>query len=173
MENTHSPQDHLESAGIDVGESRLSWQTWEYPPHERSRSWFIVASVVGAGLLVYAIATGNFMFAIIILMMGIILLISTLRHPNRVHVHITDLGIVFGDQFFDFEGMKDFSIIYNPPEVKMLYVDFQRLWQPLLTIDLHDIDPNAVREQLLPYVFENLEREEETLTDMVRRMYKL
>jgi len=35
------------------------------------------------------------------------------------------------------------------------------------------VDPNAVRDSLLPYAFENLSREEEALTDMVKRLYKL
>ncbi|PIX62463.1 hypothetical protein CO057_01875 [Candidatus Uhrbacteria bacterium CG_4_9_14_0_2_um_filter_41_50] len=173
MENEHDPQEHIEDNGIDVGVSQISWETWESTPHERSRSWFIIASIIGAVLLVYAIAIGNYLFAVIVLMMGIILLINNLKHPDRLHVHVTDAGIVVGHHFYDFKDIKDFSIIYEPPEIKILYVDFNSVLEPLLVLPLDDVDPNEVREALLPYTFENLDREEETLTDMVRRMYKL
>ncbi len=106
-------------------------------------------------------------------MMGIILLINNLKHPNRLHIHITDAGIVVGHHFYDYKDIKDFSVIYEPPEIKILYVDFNSVLEPLLVLPLEDADPNEVRDALLPYAFENLDREEETLTDMVRRMYKL
>ena len=101
------------------------------------------------------------------------MLIDGLRHPDRVDVHVTDQGVVVGDQYYNFNMVKDFSIIYEPPEVKLLYIDFNNAWQPLLVVPLEDVDPNAVRDSLLPYVFENLAREEEALTDMLRRLYKL
>ena len=158
---------------VDVGESHVSWETWEYPPHERSRAWFVLAAIAGAILLVIAITSVNYLFAIIILLMGVILLINGLRHPDRVEVHVTDQGVVVGDHYYDYKDIKDFSIIYEPPEIKLLYIDFNRLLDPMVVIPLEDVDPNDVRDSLLPYVFENLKREDETLTDMLRRMYKL
>lgn len=174
MERNESAATHqLDEDYIDAGHVQVSWETWEYPPHERSLLWFIVAGILGAALLVYAIISANYLFAIIVLMMGVILLVNGLRHPDRVDVHITDQGVVVGDVFYGFGVIKDFSIIYEPPDVKVLYIDFNNMWQPLLAVPLEDIDPNAVRDSLLPYVFENLRREEETLTDTIRRLYKL
>ena len=158
---------------FDAGHVQVSWETWEYPPHERSLLWFVMAGVIGVALLVYSIVTTNYLFGIVVLMMGVILLMDGLRHPDRVEVHVTDQGIIVGEQFYGFTVIKDFSIIYEPPIVKVLYIDFNQIWQPLLAIPLEDVDPNAVRDSLLPYVFENLKREEETLTDTLRRLYKL
>ncbi|MFH1632037.1 MAG: hypothetical protein ABIA47_03420 [bacterium] len=157
---------------IDVGESLVSWETWEFPPHERSRLWYIATVVVGIGLLIYAIASANYLFAIIILMMGVIVMISGLRHPDQVIVHITDQGVVLGDEFFSYDEIKDFSIVYSPPEVKLLYVDFVSMLKPMLTIPLEDANPNVIRDALLQYSFENLERESETVSDLFRRLYK-
>ena len=174
MENVSQEQEQVfDDDIVDAGHIEVSWQTWEYPPHERSIYWFIAAGVIGAALLVYSVVTANYLFAIIVLMMGVIMLIDGLRHPDRIDVHITDSGIVVGEEYYDFNMIKDFSIIYEPPEVKVLYVDFNNLFQPLLVVPLEDVDPNAVRDSLLPYAFENLSREEEALTDMVKRLYKL
>ena len=156
----------------DVGEGLLSWESWEFAPLERSRLWYIIASIIAIGVIVYAIYTANFIFAISIMMMGVITLISNFRKPRRIEIFLTNLGVVVGSEFYAYEDMKDFSIVYKPP-VKNLYLDFKSVWQPMVSIPLEDINPNEVRETLLPYAFENLEREDENLTDVLRRLYKL
>lgn len=158
---------------IDAGDELISWETWNFPKHERSKTWYLIAAVIGVALIVYAILTANFLFAIIILMMGIVVLINNLRQPERIMVYITTLGVVVGNEFHSYKEIKDFSIVYEPPEIKILYLDFVSAWHPLIVIPLEDINPNEVRSCLLPYAFENIEREEEALTDLVGRLYKL
>ena len=158
---------------IDAGDAYLSWETWEFPPHDRSRRWYIIVSIIGVLLIVYAIFAENYLFAIIVLMMGVILFVNNLRHPDRINVHITNLGVVVGEEFYQYQDLKDFSVVYNPPHAKILYIDFNSVWRPLLAIPLEDVDPNLVRDYLLQYVFENLNREDEGLTDYLSRVYKL
>jgi len=157
---------------IDIGDEIVSWDTWDQPPHERSRTWYLVAGIVGVLLLIYAISSANFLFAIIVLMMGVIMLVNNLKHAEEVRVYVTELGILVGHEFYSFREIKDFSVVYDPPHTKLLYVDFVSVWKPLLTIPLEHADPNEIRDAILPYAFENLEREEETLTDLFRRLYK-
>lgn len=173
MEKDQKVQELPEDSHIDAGEELYGWQTWEFMPHQRSMLWYVFASILSVVLIVYAIWVTNYMFAIIILMIGIIFLIGNLRKPEIVNVHVTTLGLVVNDKFYEYEEIKDFSLIYAPPDIKWLYVDFNKVWMPMLTIPLEDADPNIIREVMTPYAFENLEREEETLTDMVRRVYKL
>ncbi len=158
---------------FDIGSPRLEWEVDEYSAHSRSKLWYSIAAVLGVALIVYAIATANFLFAVIILMIGVITLLSSFVPPDRVPVVITNTGVVVSDMYYDFQAIKDFSIAYDPPDVKNLYFEFHSPWHPLLTVPLEDIDPNEVRELLLPYCLENLERVEENLTDVLRRLYKL
>src|SRR3989338_8037322 len=162
-----------EEVQINIGSPQLEWEVDEYPAHQRSKLWYILAAVIGVALIVYAIATANFLFAVIILMIGVITLLSSFVPPDRVPVLITNTGVVVSDMYYDFQAIKDFSIAYDPPHVKNLYFEFHSPWQPLLTVPLDDIDPNEVRELLLPYCLENLQRVEENLTDVLRRLYKL
>jgi len=158
---------------IDIGEPILEWEVDEYPQHERSRTWYVVTTIIGVALIVYAIATANFLFAVIILMVGVIMLISIFKEPDRIPVVITSTGVLIDDTYYDFDAIRDFSIIYDPPVSKILYVDFQNRWHPMLSIPLEEMDPNQVRSSLLPFCAENLNRKEERLTDVARRMYKL
>ncbi len=155
------------------GRLLLSWEVDEYPRHERSRTWYILASMIGVALIIYAIATANFLFAVIVLMLGVIMLLSTFQAPERIEVMITSTGFAVGGTFYDYKSVKDFSLVYHPPETKILYVGLDSLLHPLLSVPLEDVDPNAVRECLLPYCLENLHRTEEGLTDTLRRLYKL
>ncbi|MFA6018545.1 MAG: hypothetical protein WC776_05205 [Patescibacteria group bacterium] len=158
---------------VDVGDELLSWETWDNPPAERSRLWYVVMGSIGVALTVYAVLAANYLFAIIILIIAVIIVVNSLRPSRQIKVYITSLGIVFGDEFYPYQEIKDFSIIYQPPEVQILYIDFHKIWRPLITIQIGDVDPNVLRSTLLPFVFENLEREDEHLTDAVKRMYKL
>lgn len=158
---------------IQIGDPQLQWEVDEYPRHQRSQWWYIAAAVLGVAMIIYAVATANFLFAVIILMVGVITLLSTFVPPDRVPVVITNTGVVVSDMYYDFEAIKDFAIVYEPPQVKNLYLEFHSPWQPLVTIPLEDMDPTVVRELMLPYCLENLGRVEENLTDVLRRMYKL
>lgn len=168
-----SNPDHGNIEEIDAGDSLFSWSTWEYPPHERSRRWYLVAGILAIFFIVYSIYTENFLFAVIILMMGVLVLVTGLRRPDRIDVHVTTLGLVIGSDFHSYKEIKDFSIIYEPPDVKLLYVDFESRLHPMVAVPLEEADPNMLREALLPYVFENIDRESEGLTELFRRVYKI
>jgi hypothetical protein len=163
----------VEEEAIDAGTPILSWETWEFPLVERSKRWYIAASAIGLFLILYALFTANFIFGVIVLMFAVITLLRDLKKPSRIPVHITTAGLVFGNDFYKFDEIRDFSLTYDPPEVQNLYVSFHGRLQPILSIDLEDMNPNEVRQTLLPFVFENLEREGESLTDVLRRVYKL
>lgn len=172
QQESHEYTEHDDEV-IDVGNALVSWETWEYQPLERSKTWYLIGGAITTALLIYSIVIANYLFAIIVLMTGVIMLLNGMRHPKREQVHITDMGIVVGDSFYDYKIIKEFALVYEPPMVKNLYIDFNSVLRPMVSIQLEDVDPNLVRESLLPYVFENLEREDEALTDMLRRLYKM
>jgi hypothetical protein len=158
---------------IDAGDILLSWDTWEYPPIERSGRWYAFATVGGLFCLVYAMFTANYIFAVIVVMFAIIIMMRDMRKPDPTQVYITTEGLVFLDRLYLFKEIRDFSITYDPPTVKNLYLTFNVGMRPMLSIPLEEANPNLVRASLLPFVYENLARDGETLTDTLRRVYKL
>ncbi|OGL95790.1 hypothetical protein A2348_00145 [Candidatus Uhrbacteria bacterium RIFOXYB12_FULL_58_10] len=166
-------EDTTQTTSFETGRANVAWEIDEYTRQTRSRNWYLVAGIIGVALIVYSIASANFLFAVIILMIGIITLITDFKQPDRVTVAITPTGLVVGDIAYDFRAVRDFSLAYEPPEVKILYLTFRQFWQPMLAIPLEDTDPNVVRAELLPYCLENLDRTSETLTETIKRVYKL
>ena len=86
---------------------------------------------------------------------------------------INEDGVVLGSKFIAYKEIKDFFIIYEPPEVKTLHLEFNQGWRPRLAVPLGEQNPLAVREVLLKYLAENTERTEEPLSDYLSRKWKL
>lgn len=156
-----------------AGQPLINWEVDEFTKHNRSKFWYIIVAVFGLSLIIYAVATANFLFAVIILMTCIILLITSFTEPNKIEIFITTIGVVVGDVFYEYRDIKDFSVIYEPPNVNVLYLNFKSPWQPVMSIPLHELDPNTIRETLLNFIEEDLDLEEEHLTDVLRRLYKI
>lgn len=173
MQEEETEQQVFEYHPDEFGDILVNWEVDEYAQHERSKLWYILAATIGIGLIIYAVATSNFMFAVIILMSAVIMLITSFNKPDKIPIVITSNGVVVGDVYYDYQSIRDFSIVYDPPDVKLLYLDFFAMTHPMLSISLEDVDPNVVRECLLPFCLENLKRNEESLTDLMRRLYKL
>ena len=155
------------------GTALVSWEVDEYPHHERSRRWYLIAGAISLALIIYAIMTANFLFALIILMVDIIFILMIFKKPDRLAVVLTNTGMLVGEAYYAYSSMRDFSLLYEPPQIKTLYIDFYSPWRPMLSLPIEETDPNIIREILLNFCEENLHRNEETLTDILRRLYKL
>jgi hypothetical protein len=163
----------IDENGIDAGTVLMAWDTWEFPPVERSRSWYLIAGTAALGMIIYGLLTANYGFAIIIIMFAVLVIMKDVRKPAQVTAAITTHGIVFNHEFFTYDSIKDFAIVYNPPEVKNLYITFTNRLSPMLSIPLEEANPIRLRQTLLPYLFENIDRDDESLTDTLTRVYKL
>lgn len=150
-----------------------AWAIPEYVKHERGWRWYLVAGVIGVALILWGIFTANFLFAIIIVMAGLIMFLSSQRDPDLVPFALTAGGIVIGDHFHPYHEFRNFSVLYEPPHLKCLYLVSGRRTRPTIRIPLEETDPNAVRTALLQFIPEDMERVEESLTELIARVYKL
>ncbi|KKW36854.1 MAG: hypothetical protein UY81_C0011G0009 [Candidatus Giovannonibacteria bacterium GW2011_GWA2_53_7] len=151
----------------------LAWAIPEYEKHDRGMRWYVISSIIGVGLVLFAILTANFLFAIILVMVGIIMFLSSQRDPDWVPFAITPGGFLIGTHFHPFYEFRNFSVLYQPPQLKCLYLVSETRVRPTIKIPLEDMDPNAVRNLLLEVLPEDLERVEESLTELILRVYKL
>ncbi|OGL85714.1 hypothetical protein A3B36_02445 [Candidatus Uhrbacteria bacterium RIFCSPLOWO2_01_FULL_55_36] len=150
----------------------ISWSFPEYERGHRRGGWFVAASLLGMGLCALAIASGNFLFASIIIFIAAVYALQHYRHPLIVDFTIAPDGITLQGRTRPWKEIQTFWMIYEPPEVKNLYFSFKGM-RPRLKIPLHDQNPLEVREALLPYLEEDLEQENEPMSDAVGRMLKL
>ena len=154
------------------GETVFSWLIDEYERHERGPVWYAVAFLVGVSLILYALIAQNFLFAIIIVMFGVIIGLSSLREPQRMLFQITTRGVVVGEHFTSYKDMKDFWMVYEPPYVKNLYLEHKNALTPRIVVPIEEGDPVEIRRALLDFLDEN-GRSEEPLGDLMGRVLKL
>jgi len=152
----------------------ISWEVPEYDTHERSRNWYIIAAVVGILLLVYAVITSNFLFAGILVIGTLVIILNDGKEPQKVRISLTDEGVEVGRKVYDYDEIKDFAIVYKPKlGVKNLYFEFKTVVKPRLSIPLLDRDPLIIREKLLKYLQEDLERTDQPLSEGLAKLFKL
>jgi len=155
------------------GEDIFSWTVDEYERHERGPLWYAVAFIIGVALILYAMISQNFLFAVIIVMTGVIIGLSSLREPQKILFQMTTRGVLLGNEFTPYKQLKSFWIYYEPPHFKNLYIDFRNPITPHLKVPLEDQDPLEVRAALLEFLREELSQEEEPLTELLGRVFKL
>lgn len=156
-----------------TGDILHTWKIREYEVHSRPRMWYVFTVPIGLLLVIYGIFSGNFLFALIIILFAIIIFLQSHRDPISLPFSVTDLGVIVNNRFYPYTELKDFYIIYEPPDVKQLFIEPQSAWRPTLRVPLEDINPNEIRQSLRGHLLEDIEKEEEPFSDMFARRWKM
>lgn len=151
----------------------FSWSVIEHEHHDRGFTWYLAATLVGAALIVYALITGNIMFAFIVIIFAIILFILSRIPPKSLVVVAAPNGLSVGDRRYAWKEIKNFWMVYDPPEVKSLYIEFVGGLRSHLLLGLNEVDPVAIREFLLQYILEDESKLEEPFIDWLSRRLKI
>lgn len=149
---------------------------WEAPSWERRNRgprWYLIMSIVAIAFVIYAVATNNFLFAFLILLIAIVLVLAGNQEPENVLVQIGKNGVVVDGRLYEYKDLSNFAIIYHPPETKVLYLESNRIAIPRIRLFLNDQNPIHIRNHLKGYLDENLALQEEHLSDIVARLLKI
>jgi hypothetical protein len=156
----------------EKGNIILGWEIPEYEKYERGKRWYVWAGIVFGLMLIYALYTVNFLFVVILVLAAVIIVLRTVSEPIKVEFAIFEDGVGVGSKFYQWKDIDSFYIIYEPPEVKNLYFNPKGL-RSRISIPLLKQNPLKVREVLLKYLLEDLEEEQEPLSEAYSRMLKL
>ncbi|MDI3495981.1 MAG: hypothetical protein PWQ35_2 [Patescibacteria group bacterium] len=164
----------------------IKWQVPEYRIPDRPKIWYHAALVLVVVLLFTCFFTlenwrpvflgyqSNFLFAFIIILSTIIMIINENKPPQIVDIKIGPEGIEVGNKFYDYDRFRNFSVIYKPKQsIKNLYLEFKNPVTPRLSIPLRSLDPLKIRNFLLKYLDEDLERTEPPLSEQLTSKLKL
>lgn len=150
----------------------FTWDILEYPQFQRSLGWYVLAMLLGLSLIIYSLVIRNYLFVLIVILVVFIIMMRTFEAPRRLKVQIAEDGVIIGNQFFPYENLSNFYIVYRPPLVKKLFFSFKNSMPPL-SLDLKEIDPVSLRTQLLELMEEDLEKEHQGLDDILETLFKL
>ncbi len=150
--------------------------TWTFPEferHERGRTWYVVGAIVVALLLIYSIVTANYLFALIVIILSVIVLVTGGRQPRSIRFSITEEGVELGSERFPYSGIDHFWFVYQPPRVKKLYLKLQKGLRSELAIELGNQNPVKIRELIGQFLPEDTEQDAEPFSDQISRWFKL
>ena len=157
----------------DYGEVLATWEFPEYTKIKRNKSWYISFVIIIISILIYSYFAQNPLFAIIIILFTIIYTIIERKEPREVQMEILEDGIIIDNKFIDYKEIKNFYIIYHPPTIKNLYLQPKNQLKPRLALPLEKQNPVEIREVLLKYIDEDLEKEEIPTSEGISRLLKL
>ncbi|MFA6427777.1 MAG: hypothetical protein WCW16_05070 [Candidatus Magasanikbacteria bacterium] len=161
------------SPDIIIGEVLHEWSIPEYEQYQRNKAWYIIMFVLGGSMVLYAILSNNFLFALIIILFAIILFLQSHQQPIVIPFKITEMGVVVNNRFYSYIELDSFYLFYNPPDVKTLFIETRNVSRPKLRVPLMDMDPNEIRATLKEFLEEDLEKEEEPISDMIGRKWQI
>ena len=157
----------------DYGQELMAWQIPSRETYTRGLWWYIITGVVLVTMVVYGIWTANYLFVILIALFIFINLVNYFRPAPQIDFIITSQGFIIDDKFYDYDVAKNFCVIYKPREnLRALYLEFNGILKPRLTIPLLNNNPLEVRQHLLNYISENLDRTDEPNTDYLAKRLK-
>lgn len=181
---------------IKTEDDVISWKIPEYQGEHKTKRWYIVAAAITLALLAFAIFSQNLIFAIIIIFAAVLVVVLDGNKAGLLNVELSDKGVAVGKEFYEYELIEDFFIIYKPDEgIKNLYLEFKRFARPTLpanepsryswllwlinfartrlSVPLLDMNPIVIRRNLLKYLKENLERTEIPLSEQLTNLFRL
>ena len=152
--------------------SPLVWQAEEHEHHEKTTLWYIVFAVIAIGLLVFSFFTGSILTIITFVLIVVMGFVFAHRKPRMVTHQLTTSGVMLGEALIPYKNIKSFWIIYEPPQVKTLYLETNSYLNHHTAIQLGDQDPVAVKLYLKKYLLEQINKEE-SFVDIISRRLKI
>lgn len=149
------------------------WEVEAWEKNSRGPRWYLVMSIVVVAFVLYAVVTTNYLFAFIILLSAILIVLAGNEEPHTALVQIGRNGIVVDGRLHEYKDLANFSIIYHPPQTKLLYIETGNFIRPRLRIPLEDQNPLEIRSHLKQYLNENLLLQEEHISDILARLLKI
>lgn len=172
----HPEEEKYEKEGekvtkIHPEDIEMEWEAPEYVVSERHPYWHFATLIIAGLLILYSLFTRNFLFVIIIVMFVIIYDIYGRRKPQLLNIAITKQGLKVNDKLYTFEDdLNSFWIFYRPPELKTLNFSRKQRFFPDLSFQLEKQNPLKVRELLLKYLPEDIEKEEHFMDKFARKI---
>lgn len=164
----------------------LKWEIPEYRKPERGRNWYLIAITVAIVFLFFCFFSfanwrlvflglnSNFLFALIIIMTAIVMIIKDSQPPLMINFELGPEGVKVGPRFYDYDEFKNFSVLYKPKQsLKNLYLEHKNGLRPRLSVPLRRMDALVVRNFLVKYLDEDLDRTEAPLSEQLTKLLKL
>lgn len=144
------------------------WRAPEHEIQEKDKRWYLVAGLILAAIIGYAIYTNGLVMAITFILVGVVGYITLNKKPREINFYITDDGVIADKEIYEFEDVQSFWIFYETEGIKVISLHTKSKFMPFVHIPLGQEDPTKIREILLNYVEEI--KQKPSLVDTFERL---
>jgi hypothetical protein len=140
----------------------LGWRARSWKNHDKDRKWYIAAGVPVALLIVLMFINENWLGGVLFGLIGGAYYIFAHAEPDILDVSISELGVYYGQQFWQYQEIRQFWMIISD-QVRTLHLETigDRGHTDEVMIQLEDVNPLDVREMLAKNVPEAEGRKED------------
>ena len=147
----------------------MEWKAREFIQYPKPKTWYIALLAITAIFIIYSIVVANYLLAISVVILAIVVNTIARRKPQILNLAITRKGFKVNDKLYTYDDdLASFWILYDPPDLKTLNFSRKQRISPDLCFQLENQNPIKVRELLLDYLTEDVEKEEH-ITDKAAR----
>ena len=126
----------------------ISWSVPEYNHKERSVDWIWGFGIIAFIFAVGALFTGNYLFAVFILVGGGTMILFTVRKPEDMQISIATEGFSIGREKYEWKSIKGFRIKKTNTGAKLI-IRTGKHFLPTFTIPIPDELISETKETLL------------------------
>lgn len=151
---------HFWYVKIKAMETILEWQSPEHHFDRKSVDWYWALGIIVLGGVILSFYFGNFLFAIFLLIAGIVVGALSYQETKSVPVKITTKGIAFGRRLYPWLSIRSFWIEDEHIHGPRILLHPTSHYLPLIVIPVNEeIDLNDVHDILLEFIDEEFLRE--------------
>jgi hypothetical protein len=158
---------------VQLSEVVFAWQHPDYVAYKKDKWWYLASGLLLILAVAWSFYDTNYLFGLFLVLFYLIVLLYENRPPQMIDFIITPLGVMVGKKFYYWREIDHFFIIYRAQGVKNLYLEIKNFLSGRLVIPLDGQNAVAIRDYLLKYVKEDLEREAEPIGEQLRRFLRI
>lgn len=134
---------------------KLEWTALEYENKERGKDWFWALGVIVVTAGATSIIFGNYFFALLIVLGGILLGFFAIKKPDTISYQLNAQGLKVGTRLYPYDNIKSFWVQIEPTPT--LFVKSERMFMPILSIPITESMAPEVHDI---FTFKNIPEEE-------------
>lgn len=147
---------------------KLNWEALEYKEKTQGTDWFWALGVIVVATAITTIIFGNYFFAVLIIIGGVLLGYFTIKKPEMVYYELNNKGLKVKDRVFLFEDIKYFWVqAYKPADdtktenvEPILFIHTKRFFMPIMSIPIDEHLGSHIRTIMLSNNVEEKEMNE-------------
>lgn len=132
---------------------KLEWSALEYEEKHRGPDWFWALGVIVLTSSLAAVIFGNYFFAILIVLSGVLLGYFAIKKPDLVHYELNGQGLKIRSRLYLYEDINSFWVQIDPTGETNLkptfFIKTERVFMPNISIPIDDAMAPEIRSIMI------------------------